>query len=270
MATRQTTRPRGRVTDEAVRNATGRGWEEWLALLDAAGAAGWDHKRIVAHLEEAHPQVASSWWRQSLTVEYEKRRGKRVLGETADAGFQVGVRRTVPLGAKDAWRLVTSRAELWLGDGARLRLEKGARYEAAGGNGLPAVTGEVRVVKPGDRLRMTWQPAGWKAPATLQVTLEGAREGKTGLTVHLERLPDARAREAMRARFGAALERLVAAAPAQRGTKVRPRRAAASEGRGGGGRAADAGAARAKRTEGPPASKKKPSRRAARRPASGA
>ncbi|HEV2088593.1 MAG TPA: hypothetical protein VGR21_09800, partial [Cryptosporangiaceae bacterium] len=52
-----------RVSSESVRQATGRGWPEWLETLDAAGAAGWDHKGIVAHLEAEHPGVGS-WWRQ--------------------------------------------------------------------------------------------------------------------------------------------------------------------------------------------------------------
>src|SRR3712207_9511305 len=87
---------RDRIANESVREATGRAWDEWLVALDAAGAADLGHKEIVAHLEREHPDV-SAWWRQSITVAYEQARGKRVLGETADAGFQVGVQRTVAL-----------------------------------------------------------------------------------------------------------------------------------------------------------------------------
>ena len=67
-------------------------------------------------------------------------------------------------------------------------------------------------MKPGDRLRMTWQPQDWPAPATLQVTLSTSESGKTAITVHLEKLPDADAREAMRERWRGALERIAAAA----------------------------------------------------------
>lgn len=37
----------GRVSSGSVREATGRGWEDWLEALDAAGAADWDHKQTV-------------------------------------------------------------------------------------------------------------------------------------------------------------------------------------------------------------------------------
>ena len=201
----------GRVSSASIRAATGRGWEEWIEALDAAGAAAWDHKEIVAHLERAHPEVSSGWWRQSITVGYEQARGKRVVGETADAGFEVGVRRTVAATADEAWELITTRPELWLGEGASVAFDKGAVYDVPPGDDGPGASGEVRVVKPGDRLRMTWQPEGWPAPATLQVTLSESAPGRTAIGIHLERLPDAAAREAMRSRWRDALERIATA-----------------------------------------------------------
>lgn len=200
-----------RPTTEAVRRATGRGWEEWLATLDAAGAAEWDHKAIVAHLEREHPAV-SGWWRQTLAVGYERARGKRAVGQTATTGFQLGVQRTVPITRSRAWDLVVSRPDLWLGEGASVAFEKGERYEVPANDLGPAATGEIRVVRPGERLRLTWHPEGWEGPATIQLTPLEAGPGKTAIHLHLEKLPDAQAREEMRGRWREALERLVAAA----------------------------------------------------------
>jgi len=202
----------GRISSQSVREATGRGWEEWLELLDAAGAAGWEHRQIVAYLEREPAAVESGWWRQSIAVAYEKAGGKRVEGQTADAGFQVGVRRSVDGNALQAWELITSRPELWLGEGASIGFVSGERYEVPPSGASPGASGEVRVVKPGERLRMTWQPEGSPWPATLQLTLVESGSGKTSIGVHLEKLPDPDAREAMRERWRAALERLVAAA----------------------------------------------------------
>jgi uncharacterized protein YndB with AHSA1/START domain len=193
-----------RISSDSVREATGRGWDEWLETLDAAGAADWSHKEIVAFLRREHGESTTGWWRQSLTVGYEQARGKRVVGETADAGFEVGVRRSVEAPIDDVWDLVASRTELWLGKPVALR--KGERYS------VPGASGEIRVVKPGDRVRLTWQPEGWAAPATMQLALSRAQSGKTTITAHLEKLPDAEARDAMRAHLREALDRLVAAA----------------------------------------------------------
>ncbi len=105
-----------RVSSRSLREATGRGWSEWLEVLDAASAADLDHKGIVAYLERDHPDVGS-WWRQSIAVGYEQARGRREVGQTADAGFQIGVRRTIDAPSRQLWELVTTRPELWLGDG---------------------------------------------------------------------------------------------------------------------------------------------------------
>jgi uncharacterized protein YndB with AHSA1/START domain len=193
------------VSDEAVRRATGRGWADWHAALDELGAAGWDHKQLVAHLEA---EVESGWWRQSIAVRYEQDRGGRVVGQTRDAGFQVGVRRTVDAPAPQVWDLLISRTDLWLGAGP-LRLDKGADYELTAPDG--PVRGQVRVVRPPDRVRLTWHPAGWTAPATLQLTLLAAASGRTTVGVHVEKLADAPARERARAHWREVLDRLAAA-----------------------------------------------------------
>jgi uncharacterized protein YdhG (YjbR/CyaY superfamily)/uncharacterized protein YndB with AHSA1/START domain len=194
----------GRVTDSAVKEATGRDWKGWMRALDAAGAGELNHKQLVAHLAR---EVESMWWQQSIAVAYEQARGKRVVGETADTGFQVGVIRTLPVSAQDMWERVATRPERWLGVGAKLTLEPGAGYEVPKRRGVPGVRGEVRVVKPGQRIRMTWQPEGWKKPATLQLTLVPKARG-VAFHVHMEKLPDAKAREAMREHWSRVLEDL--------------------------------------------------------------
>ncbi|OJH33984.1 SRPBCC domain-containing protein [Cystobacter ferrugineus] len=193
-----------RVTDSAVKEATGRDWKAWMRALDAAGAGELNHKQLVAHLAR---EVESTWWQQSIAVAYEQARGKRVVGETAATGFQVGVVRTLPLRADELWERIATQAERWLGAGAKLTLEPGAGYEVPKRRGAPGARGEVRVVKPGQRIRMTWQPDGWKKPATLQLTLVPKARGAS-LHVHLEKLPDAKAREAMREHWSRVLEGL--------------------------------------------------------------
>lgn len=210
----------GRLTPDAVREGTGREWEEWLDLLDAAGAFDWDHRGIVDYLEREYPEV-SGWWWQSLAVAYERARGKRAVGQTADVGFQIGVQRSMPATRGQVWELITTRPELWLGAGAVVTFEPGTPYDVPPGDSDPGAHGEIRVVKPGDRLRLTWQPEGWSAPATVQLALSAAGQGRTRLQAHMEKLPDGEAREAMRQRWRAVLERIALTvegeSPADRG-----------------------------------------------------
>ena len=191
---------------DAVRKATGRTWQGWFAALDDAGAADMDHKRIVAWLRD-HAGLQHAWWQQNVTVEYEKARGKRAaVGETADAGFQVGAQRTLATTAERAWAWLTTRPgrDLWLGPIADLPLEKGRRFETEDG-----VSGEIRTIRPGTRLRLAWRPDDWERPSTVQVTVTSKGERCT-VGFHHERLPDAETRLAMRERWTAVLGELQA------------------------------------------------------------
>lgn len=193
---------RERVTDAALKEATGRDWKAWFKHLDKAGAKALDHKGVVKTIAE---DVSSGWWQQSIAVAYEQNTGKRVVGQTAGAGFNVGVVRTLPMTAAEAWELLVEHPERWLG--GAIELDEGSAYDVPKQRGAARVRGEVRVVKPNSRIRMTWQPDGWKQPATLQLTVV-PKPKNVALHVHLEKLPDAAAREAMRAHWARVVESL--------------------------------------------------------------
>lgn len=193
------------VSDDAVRAATGEGWAHWLSLLDDRDATAMTHAERVAALADAG--VESPWYRQQLAVGYEQERDLREVGETADAGFQVGVQRTLPVPKASLWDRLTRGDGLatWLGEVGKFSLDQGARYETAAGT-----TGEVRTVRPGERLRLTWQPRGRDEPTTLQVTLSCPRNAadRTTLRIHHERLRDGAEREAMAAHWRGVLDDL--------------------------------------------------------------
>lgn len=199
------TRSFARVSDEAVADATGRDWDAWLAALDAQGAAELDHKAVVALVRNAG--VERGWWQQTVAVGYERARGLREVGETADAGFQVGVQRTLPVAQDRLWELLVAPEGLacWLETPEAFQLEPGVQYETTDGT-----TGDVRTVTAGERLRLTWQPATRDAPTTLQLTLACPRndETRTTLRFHHEQLADGAEREAMRDHWRTVLDEL--------------------------------------------------------------
>ncbi len=192
-----------RISDAAVQKATGKNWAEWFALLDGEGAEALPHK-LIARLLHDKGYIASGWWRQTVTVEYERVRGLRSVGETASAGFEIGVQKSLPLTPAQAWNLLTEpegRA-LWLGTVPDLRWEKRAAYATAEGT-----RGEVRSFTPGKLVRLTWQPLHFPAPSTLQVSLTPSG-AKTALRFHQEKLDSAETREEMRAHWRKVLEKL--------------------------------------------------------------
>ena len=64
-----------RLSEESVRGHTGKGWAEWLAILDAWEMRAHGHKLTAKHLEQTYG--LTGWWAQAVTIRYEYERGLR-------------------------------------------------------------------------------------------------------------------------------------------------------------------------------------------------
>jgi uncharacterized protein DUF4287 len=107
------------VSDEVIRRRTGRGWEEWFDLLDDSGAIAKSHAEIARWLRSEHG--IDGWSAQSVTVSYERARGRRAVGEHSD-GFAITASKTVAVPVDRLYDAFADEAlrERWLPDG-RLR-----------------------------------------------------------------------------------------------------------------------------------------------------
>lgn len=130
------------------------------------------------------------------------------VGKTRDAGWEIGVSKTVDHPIDEVWSFVTSPAgiAIWLGEGVTVLSEVGAGYETAAG-----VHGETRSFHERDRLRLTWHPRDWSHGTTLQLTVTAAGDGRTRLGVHQERLADADEREQQRKHWQGVVNAIVEA-----------------------------------------------------------
>ena len=118
----------------------------------------------------------------------------KIIGQTKTVGFQVGVRRMFPISQEEAWKLVTSQDGLnvWLGESMFIILDPGQNYITKLGSG------EIRVVKPLQQLRLTWQKVGWEKASTVQVRIIPGASNKTTISFHQEKLSDQNVREEMK------------------------------------------------------------------------
>lgn len=130
------------------------------------------------------------------------------VGRTRDAGWQIGVSKTVDRPVGEVWDFLTSPPgiSIWLGEGVSVSSELGAGYQTKAG-----VRGETRGFRDLDRIRLTWQPADWTHDTTLQLTVQSAGPGRTRLVVHQERLTDAAEREQQRRHWQGVITALVRA-----------------------------------------------------------
>lgn len=85
------------MSDEAVNAATGLGWNEWRAKLDANNAQQLTHPAIV---KLVHAQGVSGWWGQMVTFGYQRLTGKRAMVPRCDGAYVANASRTV-VGDKD-------------------------------------------------------------------------------------------------------------------------------------------------------------------------
>jgi hypothetical protein len=160
----------GLVSDETIADRTGKRWSEWLAVLDRWGAAERTHAEIARYVNEEHG--VSGWWSQTVTVGYERARGRRALHEHSD-GFSVGASKTISVPVERLFEAVVDPS--WPAEGA-LRL---------------------RTAQPGRTARFDWEDGTTR----VQAYFTDKGESKSAVAIQHERLPDPEAAEQMKARW---------------------------------------------------------------------
>lgn len=170
------------ITTAAVEKATGRSWEQWITLLDKAGAKSWPHSEIALWVQKKH-QI-NDWWSQMVTVGYEQATGRRVKNQKDD-GFGISVSKTIaaPVAiAFEAWKDAAIR-ELW----------------------LPHTPLSVRKATPHKSIRILWPDE-----TTLSVNFWPKGPLKCQVVPEHSKLPDAATAEKMKAFWTAQLDALCA------------------------------------------------------------
>lgn len=161
-----------KLSDVAVREHTGRGWQEWLALLDAWGATDRTHTEIARWLVTEHE--VPGWWAQSVAVTYEQTRGMRAPGQKSDGTFSAGASKTVAVPAE--------------------RLFAAFSDESVRQQWLPDAALQIRTATSPKSLRADWDDGLTRI--VVGVTPKGVGKAQVGL--QHERLADAEAAAAMK------------------------------------------------------------------------
>jgi uncharacterized protein YndB with AHSA1/START domain len=179
------------TSDGAIRERTGRGWEEWFDLLDEWGAADRSHRDIARWVAERLSIEPLAWNAQAIAISYERARGGRAVGQHPD-GFTVTVSRTVAVPVDrlfDAFSDPEQR-QRWL-PGATLRERTATRPRSA---------------------RFDWEDGETR----VTVAFDAKDEARSTAALAHARLPDAEQAERMRAfwreRFAALKSELEAGA----------------------------------------------------------
>jgi uncharacterized protein YndB with AHSA1/START domain len=177
-----------RVSDEAMVRATEKTSAQWYEMFDKENGQLWSHAERIGFVRRHG--VLAGWWQQVITVNYERARGLRLLGETKGVGFEFGISRTFRVTPERAWEILTSGVglEAWAGDGVEVELRKGASQQMKGKRV------EVRGVTQNIRLRLALTADG-VPQRIIQLSIVPAADGKASVRFHEENLPGVAARK---------------------------------------------------------------------------
>jgi len=121
----------------------------------------------------------------------------KVIGQTKDAGFEVGVRKTFPVSVEQAWDFLFSDQgfSIWLTGVDPDKFEINQNYKTEEGT-----EGKPGIFKPYSRTRLTWRKKDWDNTSTLQLRVLDAK-GKATVSFHQEKLLNSKQRDEMKAHW---------------------------------------------------------------------
>lgn len=151
------------MSDEAIREKTGKTWTEWKETLDGWGAADKSHTDIARYVNET--LGIDGWWAQGVTVGYERMIGRRTVGERTDGTFSTSASKTVSAG-------IDTHFAAWVDERQR------DRWLAPG-------TLTLRTAQDGKSARFDDNDFG--GIISLHFTDKG--EGKSSVSMQIEKLP---------------------------------------------------------------------------------
>lgn len=181
MAEKENAKRIGGTSDDVLKTRTGKTWEEWFAILDAAGAMDLEHPEIARHLSEQHG--VPGWWTQKITGGYEQERKGRQKHQMPE-GYQVSASKTINVPLDElykAWSEAEARLQ-WLDE--------------------PEI--QVRKATPQKSLRMTWIDG----QSSLEVLFDAKGEQRSRVRLQHSKLPGPVEAEQMKAYWAEALNRL--------------------------------------------------------------
>ena len=169
-----------RMSDEAVKERTGKVWAEFK-LLDKAGAKKWPHREIAMYLHKE--KKVGEWWSQMVAVSYEHERGLRKKFQNCAGEFSANSSRTIGVPVSKVFKA-------WTDENVRRRWLPGAKIE-------------ITTATPGKSVR-----AKWNGTTRLAVGFYGSKATKTRVAVDHMKLASSKESLKMKSYWSTALDRL--------------------------------------------------------------
>ena len=128
----------------------------------------------------------------------------KIVGQTKDVGFQIGVRKTFSVPIEMAWDFLFSDKGLstWLGKMNTENFGLDKPYKTKEG-----IEGKVNTFKPYSHIRLTWKSKNWTNTSTVQIRVIKAKD-KTTISFHQDKLLDSKQRVEMKIHWDKVIEKI--------------------------------------------------------------
>jgi uncharacterized protein YndB with AHSA1/START domain len=128
----------------------------------------------------------------------------KIIGQTKDVGFQIGVRKTFAVSAATVWDFLFSDKGLptWLGTISIENFKLDKVYKTKEG-----IEGKVNTFKPYSHIRLTWKPKHWTNISSIQIRVIKVKD-KTTISFHQDKLLDSKQRSEMKIHWDKSIEKI--------------------------------------------------------------
>jgi uncharacterized protein YndB with AHSA1/START domain len=190
------------LTDEACKQATGKSFGEWYAVLDEQFGPNQGRRPLTNHLY--NELKVDIWWCSAIVSGYEAHHGIKEKDGRAK-GYFICSTKTLNAPLEKVYAAWASQDALrgWLSDDVKAEVKDGGQFASG------SAKGEFKRVRENKDLRLAWVgPSGDESIVDVQLSDKG--KGKTGLLVNHDRLQTREEADGMRRAWGEALDRLKA------------------------------------------------------------
>ncbi len=196
--------PQFPLTDESVKQNTGKSREEWFAIVDEAGGISLGRMGRNKLLQEKFK--VDPWWMTTLVADYEEAKGLREKDGLLK-GYYICSTKSISAPVSRVYAAWTNLADLnkWYGDGIQADFAVGGKLMSADGE-----TWEFKRIREDKDLRVSLTFPGHTAPTIADVTFAPKGDAKCAHAVLHDRIQTRAEADGFRAAWGAALDRLKA------------------------------------------------------------
>ncbi|MEK7357274.1 MAG: SRPBCC domain-containing protein, partial [Bdellovibrionota bacterium] len=196
----------GMYKSDSVKKHTRKTWDEWISILTKAGAERLEHGEIANLLKKKYK--LTNWWQHVVAGGFEIHIGRKVEGRNAKGRWSLTATKSIHYAAGDVWKFLVSDEgqRTWLRALDPVTIEPKTTFETDDG-----FFGEIRTMKKGERVRLSWNDPDWDRHSFVQMYLVKRPAEKCLVAFMHTDLPDASARDRLRQRWKDVLDALVGA-----------------------------------------------------------